>query len=101
MIWDVARKLNNEERKEAEHVSVAPYTGNLFEAKEGCKEEQENSVAVTSNYSAVKGSVIPHPHYFTFFIVGNELIYTKSEQNLINPKPNEKYTNIFINDSEN
>ena len=101
MIWDVARTLKNEERKDAEHVGVAPYTGNSFETKENRKEEQENSLVVTSNYSAEKGSVIQHPHYFTFFIVRNELISKKYEQNLINQKANKKYTNIFINDSEN
>ena len=95
MIWDVARKSNNEERKEA---GVAPYTRNPFETKECSKEEQENSVVVTNNYSAEEGSVIPHPHYFTFFIVGNELIPRKYELNLIYPKPN---TNISINDYEN
>ena len=46
----------------------------------------ENSLVVISNYSAEKGSVIQHPHYFTFFIVRNELISKKYEQNLINQK---------------
>ena len=102
MIWDVAKKLRNEERKEAEHVGVAPLMENPFATKEGRKEERENSVVMTTAIdSAEEGSVIPHPHYFTFFIVRNELISKKYEQNLINPKPNRNYTNIFRNDSQN